>query len=128
VDKAQILQHITHLVTDRLQAADVRKRADEKVKNLDKQIAEGLTAAGEKRIQLMTGAIVQMIQPADKESITRERLLSVGVTVEQIKGATETKPVSPYVKIDPPKAPTEATTGGEATAFGELPADRPTIQ
>jgi dsDNA-specific endonuclease/ATPase MutS2 len=125
MDKAQVLQHITHLVSDRLQAAAVRKLADEKVRGLDKQIAESLTALEEKRIQLTTGAIVTWIQPADKETIVREKLLAVGVTVEQIKGATETKPVSGYVKIDPPKAPSEANAG-EPTPFGELPPDRPT--
>jgi hypothetical protein len=125
VDKAQILQHITHLVGDRLQAASVRKLADEKVRGLDKQISEGLTALAEKRIQLPTGAIVTWIQPADKEVITREKLLAVGVTVEQIKGATELKPVAGYVKVDPPKTPAD-TVAGEPTPFGELPPDRPT--
>lgn len=119
-DNSQLTQHVAHLVADRAQAADVRRRADDTVKALDKQLYESLAAADTKRIQLTNGTVVQIIQPQDKQTLVREKLLAVGVSPEQIQAATETKPVSPYVKIDLPRAGADAQ--GNATPFGELPA------
>ena len=127
VEKAHLLQHVIHIVADRLQAARVRKAADTAVRQRDGQLMTALREMDKGRLQLPDGTLLQIVPGQTRTKIVAEKLLRLGVAPEVIKAATEeSERTADYIKIDPPKGPAEAATPGVATPYGELPAGNST--
>jgi hypothetical protein len=115
--------HLSHVIAERAPKMKERDRLDKEIRTLNGQIAEALTEAGLTTHQLMTGplagTVVQMIKPADRQSIVPERLLSLGVSPQVIADSTKFTPVAAYPRVDAPKQATDVKASEPEPTFDQ---------
>lgn len=107
--------HIQSICNERDAQLRIRDTADEKVKGFNRQLEEQLAGIGKSRLQLISGWILQLIQPKPRKVIVHERLLERGVDPAIIAYATLETPVTPFIRVDKPTPPAEAEEAAPAT-------------
>lgn len=95
--------HLRHLIAEREKERGVRDAADSKFKALGGRILETMIAAEKDRHQLVDGTIVTVIRQPPRETVSKDKLLKLGVDVDVITAATNISPVAPFPRIDRPK-------------------------
>ncbi len=119
--------HAIHLVETRTTAAQQRDAADAIVKNVSTQLMEMLAGADTDRHQLPNGTIISIVRQKDRSVIVAERLLGHGVAPHIIEDCTKLTPVAPFIRVDAPRAPADATaptSAGNVDQPGTI-SDRP---
>lgn len=113
--------HIQTLVDERAVEIKKREAANALVEKANEQIMAHLVGANLQRLQLVSGAIVQIVTPAERKNIIAELLQENGVAPEVIKASTLLSPVKSFIRVDPPKMP----KGAELSTDPGRPVDHP---
>lgn len=88
-------------LTDRRRELMAQKAAIEsELEPLNVGILSRLQAKDCGRVQIPTGAIVQIVQQKPRAVIVKEKLIEAGVSMKQIDAATVSNPVRPFVRVD----------------------------
>jgi hypothetical protein len=112
-------QITTELLDERDAAMRDRDAADARVKGCNLRLAQLMTLAAAERHQHTDGSVIAWTRPSARETVIPEKLLASGVAPHIIKDCTKVSPVTPYIRVDRPKAPEEATRVAEKIADRE---------
>lgn len=111
----ETLAQLVKDVSEKVPKMADRSKLDDDLAILNTRILTTLQEHGLKRLQLPTGAIVMIVQQADRQTIVKEKLLEAGVSMKQIDAATVPTPIRPFIRVDAPKMETEQPAGETAT-------------
>jgi hypothetical protein len=120
-DELTLLQD---LATSRARLLAERDNVQASLDVINATLLEHLLDHNTKRVQVPSGAIVQIVQQRAREVIVKEKLVELGVSMKVIDEATVSKPVAPFVRVDQPKDGAPLGTGETVVTDSALGIER----
>lgn len=96
----ETLALLTDQVRHRARLLVERETINASLDVLNAALMTALTGHHVTRVQAPSGAIVQIVQQAPRETILKAKLVELGVSFKIIEDATVSRPVAPFIRVD----------------------------